>query len=1230
MTGQKYHLGWRHSLCPIFFRAKPIWFSFYAILLFSLFSCRFNDNRIRGHLGCQSSCNSSENPSNGSPEAGDDPLVGLSGGSLIFSTLPTNTNFGSNISGFTVEVRDSSNQVVDTQTTVVTLEIGSDPTHGLARLGGTLSRTTVHGVATFDDITLSQVADNYQLVARANALSSAVSPPFDIVGSATQIYRSVGPGNDQPLASGSSNQMTISNSVATFASPLPDNIGLGDAIQYDSNGGSNGSGSDPVDQIVFIHGRISSTQYKVKKADGSAPVSTISDTDWSVFRAYIGIWEAAGNTGGGTENTGIAASLRNFDSFSNSGGEDLTVTNQIWSIACYADGVEVNPIYIWNWTTDLQRYLRIFTPVYPSEVGVSQRHNGQWNSRAFILGMPTTGGDGNHLSVVTEAVRIDGLQIFIEDDGGSVAGIYLESVIESVVSNNIVRKVENLSFGSGIQIGSYSGVNKVYNNIVFGMEGGNALRFENSGSTSYVFNNTGFNDDYGVRAEAGTVLAKNNLMKTSLTSQNFFGSFDSGSDYNFSDDATVPGGTHDQLSTPIQFLGQLWGDFRLALSGNLALDGGVSLESDLNLGFAMDIRGFPRNQGGQWDAGALEEPELSLSDILSADFNQGTLSSGLEVTGSNTLGVKAKSETAREIQVPDSEMDTTGLVALWHLNETSGQIMDSSGNGNHSVSVTGTPGYGQTGVLNLGMGMVSGNSPVVDFGQITAIEQAPQMTIMAWMKRSNSGGKVLIGVHDLAPIQNIFLELYGSYCNFLVGNSGTGGSKGSILLNDTRWHHLALVFDGTLTGNANRLKGFLDGYQMELSFSGTIPALTPDLVSNFKIGTNNIGEYSDGLVDEVSVWSRALPAAEIEKVYWRQKGPYQPTPSDQFASRIFERPANQQGRWAQLEVETVNPIGKEIPIIDSEIDAYGSGVDMSGLVGLWHLDENSGLIRDSSGRGHDGTVVGNLNFGKTGVFGGALGFNDVDGEMVNVPAHSELEPDDLTISFWFKRDGLQNDFAQMVTKGCCVMWAGANWSYAFEWDTSGMGNSFGFGVDSSVDGYWLVNSGPTPDQVWTHAVGTYNDTTKTLELFINGVSVGTMVMSGTRDKDLVDNLVFGQYGGGSGGAFKGDLDEIAIWSRVLSVSEIQNLYQRGKIRFQYQVRSCQKSDCSDGSFVGPQGSSSDYFTELFSGTTSATRFDLRWLQLTGPYFQYRVTPVVDDSALSPQLDRVRVDFLQSP
>ena len=65
----------------------------------------------------------------------------------------------------------------------------------------------------------------------------------------TKIFRSVGPSATTAITTGSSNEMTISGTTATFASSLPTNVGVGDAIQYDDD---NDGDIDADDSIAFI------------------------------------------------------------------------------------------------------------------------------------------------------------------------------------------------------------------------------------------------------------------------------------------------------------------------------------------------------------------------------------------------------------------------------------------------------------------------------------------------------------------------------------------------------------------------------------------------------------------------------------------------------------------------------------------------------------------------------------------------------------------------------------------------------------------------------------------------------------------------------------------------------------------------------------------------------------------------------------------------------------------
>ncbi|HLC95619.1 MAG TPA: hypothetical protein VJH89_03985, partial [Patescibacteria group bacterium] len=236
---------------------------------------------------------------------------------------------------------------------------------------------------------------------------------------ATSIYRSVGPGATTALATGASNTLSIATSTATFASALPDNIGVGDVIQYDSD--NNGT----IDVIAFIHGRTSSTVYTVKTASGGTPTATTADdNDWSIFRAYISL----GNAEAGIENTGIASGVRNFDTFSDSTGRNLVTADEWWNITVYAgqDGMADTSATIANWTTDATHYIKIYTPYDSTEVGTSQRHLGKLDTQKYYINTTATGNYSNNINVQQDYTRIEGLQTQMNTGGFSfISGIVL-------------------------------------------------------------------------------------------------------------------------------------------------------------------------------------------------------------------------------------------------------------------------------------------------------------------------------------------------------------------------------------------------------------------------------------------------------------------------------------------------------------------------------------------------------------------------------------------------------------------------------------------------------------------------------------------------------------------------------------------------------------------------------------------------------------------------------------
>jgi hypothetical protein len=423
----------------------------------------------------------------------------------------------------------------------------------------------------------------------------------------TAIYRSVQPGNTSAIAIGTGNNLTISGTTATFASALPDSVGVGCAIQYDDD---NDGDIDADDSICFIHERTSSTVFTVANAAGGTPTATAAaDQDWSIFHAYTTL----ANSESGTENTGIDADLRAFDA----GNRDLDTNSEQWNISCYK-GSDTGVTNWAGWTTSATEYIKIYTPYLTTQVGTRQRHLGIWTTNAYRMTL-STGGIGTwgiQADSPARHVRIEGLQfqivagasgpsgaIFLVASGGANIGYVSYCIIRGAAGGTTNGDFHAAFFG-----GVGSSFYRIYNNIIydfitpsttndFGIRGGSST----PASTYYVYNNTVYGSAVGIFDEGANavVVAKNNICDGNTT--DFSGTGDSGCEYNASSDATAPG-TNSRASQTFTYLNEAGDDFHLAAADGGAEGFGLNLSADADLAFSDDIDNDAR--GTTWSIGA--------------------------------------------------------------------------------------------------------------------------------------------------------------------------------------------------------------------------------------------------------------------------------------------------------------------------------------------------------------------------------------------------------------------------------------------------------------------------------------------------------------------------------------------------------------------------------------------------------------------------------------------------
>ncbi len=208
----------------------------------------------------------------------------------------------------------------------------------------------------------------------------------------------------------------------------------------------------------------------------------------------------------------------------------------------------------------------------------------------------------------------------------------------------------------------------------------------------------------------------------------------------------------------------------------------------------------------------------------------------------------------------------------------------------------------------------------------------------------------------------------------------------------------------------------------------------------------------------------------------------------------------------------------------------------AGPVGYWMLDESSGsLAADSSGNGGTGTLL-NDPLHVPGRLGAALSFNGVD-ESVNVPHAAVLDAYPLTVSLWVNTtagtlSGLVNKYLPGSRSGYQVFTSGGSlcaWYFRdaanYVWDGSGCT----LATPGFNDGQW-------------HHVAFLVDASGG-GLFVDGTLRASQPWTGTPGATTTtQNLSLAQYPGTASPCLPGQLDDVRIYNRALSASDVSSLF----------------------------------------------------------------------------------------
>ncbi|MFN5910922.1 MAG: LamG domain-containing protein [Bacteroidota bacterium] len=232
-------------------------------------------------------------------------------------------------------------------------------------------------------------------------------------------------------------------------------------------------------------------------------------------------------------------------------------------------------------------------------------------------------------------------------------------------------------------------------------------------------------------------------------------------------------------------------------------------------------------------------------------------------------------------------------------------------------------------------------------------------------------------------------------------------------------------------------------------------------------------------------------------------------------------------------------------------------VPINGLVGWWPFNGNA---NDESGNGNNGTVTGaTLTTDRFGNSNSSYNFNvnnwtwGANGDFIYIPYNPSSNFTEFTVSAWVNR---ASDGASISPQWLSVIRrfeygysnpSGESWTLDILHGTSAGGAIVTGAVieqsPSSAPNSYCSTTQTIPVNQWSQLIMTYSQST--LKIYIDGILVCT-----TNDPSIVINTI-GNSGisiglslqaNGHWGPFDGKIDDIGIWNRALSSTEIDQLY----------------------------------------------------------------------------------------
>ncbi|MDD2611848.1 MAG: T9SS type A sorting domain-containing protein, partial [Bacteroidales bacterium] len=521
------------------------------------------------------------------------------------------------------------------------------------------------------------------------------------------------------------------------------------------------------------------------------------------------------------------------------------------------------------------------------------------------------------------------------------------------------------------------------------------------------------------------------------------------------------------------------------------------------------------------------------------------------------------------------------MVGFWQLNESTGSTTYDSTVCINNGTITGATHV--AGKKNMGLYFTTATTNYVNIpssASLNAITSA--ITLSAWVNaetNTNNSNIIERWIYGTGIYQRAYTLYVGSNgtISFGLSNDGTSINAKWLTTTDTisrnQWTHIAATFDGTTMKiyiNGTFSKSLVPGFSTIFVPTGNVH------IGNWQTTATTWENPFKGSLDEVRLYKKALSESEILGLYNDPATPVAvidnitPSPATQGSAVSFtgtgtdadgtiaayEWSSSINGIFNTLQDPSYSGLSVGTHTISFRVqDNSGSwstyatrtlvvnaAISYPDLVGYWPLDESTGATAyDSTSCANNGTIYGATHVaGKKNM---GLNFTTATTNDVEIPSSASLNAitSAITLSAWVNADSNTANsniierwiYGTGIYQRAYTLYVGTNGTISFGLSNDG----------TSTNAKWITTTETISRNQWTHIAATFDGTT--MKIYINGTFSKSLVPGFSTIFVPTGNVHIGNWQTTATtweNPFKGSLDEVRLYKKALSASEILGLY----------------------------------------------------------------------------------------